>query len=224
MASSDNPTKIHVVKTSDLDAEFNIGKNTRVVRLAAIGLTPDKLHKDGKSYWLTQEQYRLFQDLDKHIIETGSIKGYPHLCTNPIDPIPQSGGYANESIEPTPPEPVVNEAGQLATVTNNIVHPSDRASGLESAAFTGEFENGYESGYSPDRRFVQLDNNAQQAAAGLLIAEAMLTDRYLQNPDRLPTHLRQQIDSVGVRQIDPKEYAAQLIRGVDNLANFGKTA
>jgi hypothetical protein len=216
MPSSDNSTKIHVVKTSDLDAEFNIGKNTRVVRLAAIGLTPDKLHKDGKAYWLTEAQYRLFQDLDKHIIETGSIKGYPHLCTNQIDPI--------ESIEHTPPEPVVNEAGQLATVTNNIVHPSHPASGLESAAFTGEFENGYTSGYSPDRRFVQLDNNAQQAAAGLLIAEAMLTDRYLQNPDRLPTHLRQQIDSVGVRQIDPKEYAAQLIRGVDNLANFGKTA
>jgi hypothetical protein len=216
MPSSDNQAKTHVVKTSDLDAEFNIGKNTRVSRLAAIGLTPDKLHKDGKAYWLTEAQYRLFQDLDKYIIETGSIKGYPHLCTNPIDPI--------ESIEHTPPEPVVNEAGQLATVTNNIVHPSDRASGLESAAFTGEFENGYESGYSPDRRFVQLDNNAQQAAAGLLIAEAMLTDRYLQNPDRLPTHLRQQIDSVGVRQIDPKEYAAQLIRGVDNLANCGKTA
>jgi hypothetical protein len=216
MPSSDNPTKIHVVKTSDLDAEFNIGKNTRVSRLAAIGLTPDKLHKDGKAYWLTEGQYRLFQDLDKYIIETGSIKGYPHLCTNPIEPV--------ESLEPTPPEPVANEAGQLATVTNNIVHPSDRAIGLESAAFTGEFENGYTSGYSPDLRFVQLDNNAQQAAAGLLIAEAMLTDRYLQNPDRLPTHLRQQIDSVGVRQIDPKEYAAQLIRGVDNLANFGKTA
>jgi hypothetical protein len=215
MPSSDNPTKIHVVKTSDLDAEFNIGKNTRVSRLAAIGLTPDKLHKDGKAYWLTEGQYRLFQDLDKYIIETGNIKGYPHLCTNPIDPIPQSGGYANESIEPTPPEPVVNEAGQLATVTNNLVHPSDRASGLESAAFTGEFENGYTSGYSPD---------LQQAAAGLLMAEAMLTDRYLQNPDRLPTHLRQQIDSVGVRQIDPKEYAAQLIRGVENIANFGKTA
>jgi hypothetical protein len=216
MASSDNPTQIHVVKTSDLDAEFNIGKNTRVSRLAAIGLTPDKLHKDGKAYWLTEAQHNLFKDLDKHIIETGSIKGYPHLCTHPIDPI--------ESIEHTPSEPIVNEAGQLATVTNNIVHPSHHSGGLESAAFTGEFENGYASGYSPDRRFVQLDNNAQQAAAGLLIAEAMLTDRYLQNPDRLPTHLRQQIDSVGVRQIDPKEFAAQLIRGVDNLANFGKTA
>jgi hypothetical protein len=224
MPSSDNPTKIHVVKTSDLDAEFNIGKNTHVSRLAAIGLTPDQLHKDGKAYWLTEAQYRLFQDLDKYIMETGSIKGYPHLCTNPIAPIPQSGGYANESIEPTPPEPVVNEAGQLATVTNNLVHPSERASGLESAAFTGEFENNYSTGYTPDRRLARIDANAQQTAAGVLIAESILADKYLQNPDRLPTHLRQQIDAVEYRQIDPKEYAASLIRGVENLTNFGEVA
>jgi hypothetical protein len=216
MASSDNPTQIHVVKTSDLDAEFNIGKNTRVSRLAAIGLTPDKLHKDGKAYWLTEAQHNLFKDLDKYIIETGSIKGYPHLCTNPIDPI--------ESIEHTPPEPVVNEAGQLTTVTNNIVHPSHHASDLESAAFTGEFENGYTSDYTPDRRLARIDANAQKAAAGVLIAEAILADKYLQNPDRLPTHLRQQIDAVEYRQIDPKEYAASLIRGVENLTNFGEVA
>jgi hypothetical protein len=200
MASSDNSTKIHVVKTSDLDAEFNIGKNTRVVRLAAIGLTPDKLHKDGKSYWLTQAQYSLFQDLDKYIMETGNIKGFPFLCATPSD---------------------ANEAGQLATVDTDIVCPH-ADSGLDSTAYTGEFENNYPTGYTPDRRLARIDANAQQTAAGVLIAESILADKYLQNPDRLPTHLRQQIDAVEYRQIDPKEYAASLIRGVENL--FGEVA
>jgi hypothetical protein len=201
MASSDNSTKIHVVKTSDLDAEFNIGKNTRVVRLAAIGLTPDKLHKDGKSYWLTQAQYSLFQDLDKYIMETGNMKGFPFLCATPTD---------------------ASEAGQLATVDTNIIHQQPHP-GLDSTAYTGEFENNnYPTGYTPDHRLARIDANAQQTAAGVLIAESILADRYLQNPDRLPTHLRQQIDAVEYRQIDPKEYAASLIRGVENL--FGEAA
>jgi hypothetical protein len=201
MPSPDNSTKIHVVKTSDLDAEFSIGKNTRVLRLAAIGLTPDKLHKDGKSYWLTQAQYSLFQDLDNHIMETGSMKGFPFLCAAPID----------------------DEAGELATVDTDIVRPHSH-SGLDSTAYTGEFEhNNYPTGYTPDHRLARIDANAQQKAAGVLIAESILADKYLQNPDRLPAHLRQQIDAVEYRQIDPKELAASLIRGVENL-NFGEAA
>jgi hypothetical protein len=202
MASSDNPTQIHVVKTSDLDAEFNIGKNTRVSRLAAIGLTPDKLHKDGKSYWLTQAQYSLFQDLDKYIIETGNMKGFPFLSATPTD---------------------ANEGGELATVDTNIIHQQPHP-GIDPAAYTGEFENNYPTGYTPDRRLARIDANAQQTAAGVLIAEAILADKYLQNPDRLPTHLRQQIDAVEYRQIDPKELAASLIRGVENLINLGEAA
>jgi hypothetical protein len=200
MPSSDNSTKIHVVKTSDLDAEFSIGKNTRVSRLAAIGLTPDKLHKDGKSYWLTEAQYSLFKDLDNYIMDTGSMKGFPHLCAAPTD---------------------ANEAGQLATVDTDIVCPPSH-SGLDSTAYTGEFDNNYPTGYTPDNRLARIDLNAQQTAAGILIAESMLADRYLENPDRLPAHLRQQIDAVEYRKVDPKELAASLIRGVENL--IGKAA
>lgn len=205
MPSSHDLTKIHVVKTSDLDAEFNIGKNTRVVRLAAIGLTPDKLHKDGKSYWLTQEQYSLFQSLDQYIIETGSMKGFPFLCHPPMETS----------------TPIVSEGGELATIDTDIVRPNAH-SGLDSTAYAGEFEHN-STGYTPDRRLARIDANAQQTAAGILIAESILADKYLQNPDRLPTHLREQIDAVGVREIDPKEYAAQLIRGVEKI-NCGEAA
>ena len=202
MALSDTATKIYVVKTSDLDSEFNIGKNTRVSRLAAIGLTSDKLHKDGKYYWLTDVQYSLFKELDDYILETGSMKGFLHLFNDVVN-----------SIEATE-----DEAGELATVNNRLEVSQDI-----SEENYGEFETG--SGeYNSSNRLAQIDAKAQQTAAGLLLAEAILANKYLENPDRLPAHLRQQIDAVEYRQIDPKEYAAQLIRGIENLTNFGKAA
>ena len=51
--SDPTPTSI---KTSELDSQFNIGKNTRVNRLAMLGLTPDRLLKKGRYYFLNQEQ------------------------------------------------------------------------------------------------------------------------------------------------------------------------
>jgi hypothetical protein len=192
-----------VIKTSDLDRQFNIGKNTRVNRLAMVGLLPEKLHKDGKFYWLTQEQYDLFCDFDSYIRATGSTKDYPNLYIDCSEA---------ELGSNTPTE----NSGELATVaTHNIdVGSHDR---LHSTAFTGEFP-GYTSGYTPGDRLAQhLKENAQNRAAAMLIAESALADRYLQNPDALPANLRAQIDSVQFAKIDPKELAASLIRGVEQL-------
>ena len=215
MALSDTATKIYVVKTSDLDSEFNIGKNTRVSRLAAIGLTSDKLHKDGKYYWLTDVQYSLFKELDDYILETGSMKGFPYLFNDVVNSSDLIAGADSKLFESEVKE---EEAGELATVNNRLEVNQDT-----SEENYGEFETG-SSSYNPHDRLAQIDANAQQTAAGLLLAEAILADRYLQNPDRLPAHLRQQIDAVEYRQIDPKEYAARLIRGIENLVNFGEAA
>jgi hypothetical protein len=46
-----NPTQS--IRTSELDKRFNIDKNTRVTRLAMLGLTPDRLIKEGRYYLLT---------------------------------------------------------------------------------------------------------------------------------------------------------------------------
>lgn len=134
------------------------------------------------------------------------MKGFPFLCHPPIETS----------------TPIVSEGGELATVNSEIVRPNAH-SGLDSTAYAGEFENN-STGYTPDRRLARIDANAQQTAAGILIAESILADKYLQNPDRLPTHLREQINAVEYRQIDPKEYAASLIRGVENLTNNGYAA
>lgn len=195
----------YVTKTSDLDAEFKISKNTRVTRLAAIGLHPDRLHKEGKAYWLTQAQYDLFIDFDRYIQETGSTKDYPNLYTSYSESEPLAA----------------DECGELATVaTAQMSHDSS-----QSDAFDDTFTRVFPSSSAPgDTLATKIIENAQNRAAATLLAESILADRYLQNPDSLPAELRAQIDSIPIRSIDPKELAASLIRGVENIVNFGEAA
>lgn len=192
-----------VIKTSDLDRQFNIGKNTRVNRLAMIGLLPDQLHKDGKFYWLTQEQYELFCDFDSYIRATGGTKDYPNLYVN----YPEASLKSSDKHE---------DCGELTTVAaHNIATGSEE--NLHTTMFAGEFP-GYRSEFTPgDRLTQQIQENAQNRAAALIMAESMLADRYLQNPDALPANLRDQIDSVQFTKIDPKGLAASLIRGVEQF-------
>ena len=96
------------IKTSDLDRQFNIGKNTRVNRLAMIGLLPEQLHKDGKFYWLTQEQYELFCNFDSYIRATGGTKDYPNLYVN----------YTEASLESSDKH---EDCGELTTVAIAIL-------------------------------------------------------------------------------------------------------
>jgi hypothetical protein len=174
----------YVIKTSDLESEFNIGKNTRCTRLAMLGLTPDRLHKEGKSYMLTEEQYQLFRDLDAYISEHGTHRGFDRLV----------------------------QLGESDDRQSAIV--SVESADLDSTAVTGDFDNHYTVGSSLAQ---QINFNAQQRAAAIVMAEVQLADRYLQNPDALPPELRQQIDSISLRQIDPKGLAASLISGVNSL-------
>ncbi len=196
----------YVIKTSDLDTEFKIGKNTRVTRLAAIGLYPDRLHKEGKSYWLTQDQYELFANFDSYIRDTGSSKDYPHLVDS-VDPV--------ESIEQ-------EECGDLVTVMGNkITHDPGN---LDSDPFTQTFVTGSSSSHTDELLIRQITANAKHRATSILIAESAIANRYLQNPNLLDPELRAQIDSIPIPKIDPKEFAASLIRGVENLVNFGEAA
>lgn len=186
-----------VVKTSDLDAEFNIGKNTRVTRLAAIGLQPDRLHKEGKSYWLTQAQYDLFVDFDRFIRDTGSTKDYPHLQASYVEPRA---------------EEVRAECGELATVAANEL--SHDAINLDTDPVTETFAEGFSSPRTDELLAQQITENAKHRATSILMAESAIANHYLQNPDLLDPEFRAQINSIPIPKIDPKGLAASLIRGV----------
>lgn len=197
------------VRTSELDKRFNISKNTRVNRLAMLGLTPDRLVKQGKYYLLTAEQLELFAEFDRYIIETGSTDGYPRLLSNYSDkPVAEDIGIIPESDLADD-----GKTGQLATTStqelNNVTGQSDIFSSV-----TGEFTGTLPTTLGSNFLTEHLVENAQRRATAMLMAESVLADRYINNPDLLSSELRAQIDSVQFTKVDPKELAASLVATV----------
>jgi hypothetical protein len=228
------------IRTSELDKRFNIGKNTRVNRLAMLGLTPDRLIKEGRYYLLTNEQLDLFTDFDKYILETGSCDGYPKL-------------FSTYSDNPTIPDSSIEEdsqiitqaletdrlVGQLATTTNpDLESLASLASGqlpfaqrLEEKAdqwstdifssvtgeFTGAFTGTLPSYQVGNSLTQQLVANAQSRATAMLLAESALADQYINNPHLLNPDLRAQVDSFQYSKIDPKGLAASLVATAQRL-------
>jgi hypothetical protein len=184
--------------TSELETRFKISKSTRAKRLNQLGLFPEQLHKDGKRFWLTQEQLDLFADFDKYILETGSDEGYPKLYSNRSD----------RQIELVEDSSVFDElAGELAVQTEALPSPS--------TAFTGEFTTtGFTVGQASDLLLQQINQNAQGRAAAIMLAEATIANQYLSNPQALDPQLLAQINAIPIPGIDPNALAAKLIGGV----------
>ena len=206
------------LKTSDLDEKFGIGKNTRVNRLAMLGFTPDRLVKEGRFYLLSEEQLSVFTAFDSYITETGSPDGFPRLLAN----------YSDRSIrsikEPEITAQTLTEdlpAGELTTtpevdeLADFLGHPDILSS------VTGEFTGIFDSSL-PDLTGNVLAQHvaakAQRTAAAMLLAERVLADQYMNNPDLLDPELRLQIDSFQFTQkIDPKKLAASLVTAAQRL-------
>ena len=221
------------IKTSELDKRFNIGKNTRVNRLAMLGLTPDRLLKEGRYYYLNQEQLDLFTDFDKYILETGSSDGYPKLkaaySDNPTIPDSSELGFEGQAIERLGDEVTKAsnddrtkvhhqgglEAGQLTTTDrdlNILAGQSDIFSSV-TGEFTGSFT-GTPPTYQVENSLTQqLVANAQNRATAIMLAEQALADQYINNPHLLDPTLRAQVDNFQYTKIDPKKLAASLIEG-----------
>jgi hypothetical protein len=198
-------------KTSDLDKFFNISKATRVKRLTLLGLTSDRLTKEGKFYFLSAAQVQLFTDFDKHITDTGNPDGFSRLCSEQSDRSNNLDSVADEEeigLESAPAQIEEPKAGQL-TETRNIKTLQDRT---DSTFSSGEFTEDRNGNLPNDRALVQhITRNAQRKATAMLLAENALTEQYLQNPHLLDPELRAQVDSFEFTAIDPKELAASLV-------------
>jgi hypothetical protein len=202
---------VQYTKTSELDKRFNIGKNTRVNRLAMLGLTPDRLVKEGKYYLLTAEQVELFTDFDRYILETGSPDGYPRLLSNysdNTDLVEFSTEIGKELTEDGADDEW--KYGQLATMNPQKLDGSIEQHPDILTGVTGEF-----TGVLPQQNTHSLTEhlvkNAQRKATAMMIAENVLADQYINNPHLLSADLRAQVDSIQFATIDPKELAASLV-------------
>ena len=213
-----------VIKTSELDKWFNIGKNTRVNRLAMLGLTPNRLRKEGRSYYLNQEQLDLFTEFDKYIIKTGSSDGYPKLFSVDSDNPTIPNSLIEEDIRERDVAPDNDvqarhqgdcEAGQLTTTTTQDLDVLAGAGQSDIfSSVTGEFTGAFTETLPVDRLGVlaeQLTANAQLKATAILLAESALADQYINNPHLLDPELRAQVDNFQYSKIDPKELAASLV-------------
>jgi hypothetical protein len=203
------------IRTSELDKKFNIGKNTRVNRLAMLGLTPDRLVKEGRYYLLTAEQLDLFTEFDRYILETGSTDGYPRLLSN----------YSDNTVNPVTedigiiPEVDLDDDGEIGQLAMTSTQELDSVTGQSDifSSVTGEFTGTLPTTLGNNLLTEHLVQNAQLRATAMLMAESVLADRYINNPHLLSSELRAQVDSIQFAKIDPKELAASLVATVQQM-------
>jgi hypothetical protein len=214
---------IQFTKTSELDKRFNIGKNTRVNRLAMLGLTSDRLIKQGRFYLLTKEQLELFADFDKYIIETGSPDGYPKLLSARSDSpitldLPTEKHVETQVLEVDKVVQVQNQvdsdSGQITIARQDLENLLNLVPEQpDISSFTGEFT-GTLYTHQDNGLTHRVKANAQSRAMAILIAEHTLAEEYINNPDLLDPALRAQLDDVQTVRIDPKKLAASLVSAV----------
>jgi hypothetical protein len=206
-----------LTKTSDLDKRFNICKNARVNRLAMLGLTPNKLLKQGKFYMLTPEQVELFTDFDQYLLLNGTAEGYSKLATASVVMELDESSDTFEAEETAEPWAMASEPEDPAASGSLVISMAEE---LEETPEPAEAEYDYtESSYQTDsfacaqgdRSTQILVQNAQRRATALLMAENALAQQYMENPSLLSPELQAQIGSLQHREIDPKELAASLI-------------
>jgi hypothetical protein len=195
-------------------------ERTRVNRLAMLGFTPDRLVKEGRFYYLSPAQLEVFTDFDSYISQTGSPDGYPKLLANYSDRSAISIEEPKITAQTSTSEDL--SAGKLMTtheadedeLDTFLGHPDILSS--VTGEFTGMFNNS-----SPDLGgnvlAQQLVTKAQRTATAMLLAEKVLADQYMNNPELLDPKLRSQVDSFQFTQIDPKELAASLVTAAQRL-------
>lgn len=140
--------------------------------------------KIGKKAYLDAEQIIQMDGLHDHIQATGKMDGYP---------IPEPSGPVEEQpLQPTVAI-TVSESAQLTT-EQEITKDARQHDNSETEAIAS------------------LVRNAQNKATGVLIAENMLAQQFIQNPEQLPEELRTKIkDSAAMPEVDPFAYANALV-------------
>lgn len=137
---------------------------------------------NNKAY-LDAEQVAYMDELHAHIQQTGRMEGYP---------IPEPSGPVE--AEPEETTTIVEAAPQQMSAQPNYSPSAPRAHNSETEAIAA------------------MVRNAQNKAAGMLIAENMLAQQFIQNPDKLPEDLKSKIQESSVAPaVDPFAYASALM-------------
>ncbi|NJL65331.1 MAG: hypothetical protein HC903_30585 [Methylacidiphilales bacterium] len=204
VADSQNVDIFSKIPISEFLKKYGIGRDPLYGRMRYLQITTYKIKN--KAY-LDGRQAAHMDGLHEHIKATGRMEGYP---------IPEPSGPVAEEIHQTVVDG--NEDKQQQTVTVNEDNQGTSAITVSSEqalnVSTDESVETVRSHEVSQMRTLgeQVLNNAQNKAAGILIAENMLAQQFIENPDMLPEELKAKIQqSAEVPGVDPFAYANALV-------------
>ena len=139
--------------------------------------------KIGKKAYLDAEQIIHMDGLHDHIQATGKMEGYP---------VPEPSGPIEEEDQPAHTTSLTVSETQQITPTYAPKQKREQSSPVDDVA--------------------AIVTSAQNKAAGTLIAENVLAQHFIQNPELLPESLKAKIqESAQMPSVDPFAYADSLI-------------
>jgi hypothetical protein len=140
--------------------------------------------KEGGKAYLDAGQTAHMDALHEHIQQTGRMQGYP---------APEPSGPIEEEEQPAP------ATSSLAVAETQQITPTYAPKQKRSQS-------------SPVDDVAAIVASAQNKAAGTLIAENVLAQHFIQNPELLPEGLKAKIqESAQMPSVDPFAYADSLI-------------
>jgi hypothetical protein len=187
--NSDIFSKISIL---ELQKKYGIGRDSLYGRMRYLQIITWKI---GKKAYLDAGQITHMDGLHDHIQATGKMEGYP---------IPEPSGPIEE--QPLQPTATQQEQSPQPTAAITVSEPAPLTTSQEVTKDARQHDN------SEIEAIASLVKNAQSKATGLLIAENMLAQQFIQNPEQLPEELRTKIQqSAAMPEVDPLEYANALV-------------
>lgn len=167
-AKGENFLKISIL---ELQKKYGIGREPVYIWMRYLGITTWKV--SGKAY-LDAQQVELMDALHDHIKVTGRMDGYP--VPEPTGPKSEEEGQPTTAITVT----------QISIPTQQNTVDSEQLNAIECRL----------EGNSELDPIASLVHSAQNKAVGVLIAENMLAEQFIKNPDSLPQELRTKINFI----------------------------
>lgn len=183
---------------------LGISRETGYNRMEFLKIKP---WKDKNKSFLDASQIAHMNGLHEHYKKHGKFDGYA---------IPEPSGLWEETKEEiNNNQNEINETSQeAAIVLNRPQQLSTNSPSFAPAAVRSQPQ--------PTTEMEAINNlvaSAQNKAAGVLIAENVLANQYVQNPDLLPEELKAKIqESAQTPVVDPFEYATSLISFAQGVA------
>ena len=176
-----------------LDA-LEIKQATLYKRLEFLGIS---IQKNSTESWIESDDYEELVALAEWINTHGKMEGFEKRAEN-------------SAIIPTHNKKVEASAEQS---THRIIKTEEKSLDTNVQQPTVEVQNTNRNFGNEQQQMAQLVASAQNKAAGVLMAEGVLAQQFIANPEMLPEQLRTQIQEANaIPQVDPNAFAARLLQ------------